>query len=136
MNPMQDALSKRRGKGLDLTISVGSPKDDKTDIGPSSLKSDESEAPSEMMGEGHEGELGQLAQILKNNPKALEYAKQLIAEAEPTEESPEEEAPTDGNLDKELTSSMTDYDREDLEKRKPRSLGEAARKAAMGRMKA
>jgi hypothetical protein len=48
---------------------------------------------------------------------------------------PMEEGAEPMDMDQEMLSDMSDFDKQDLATRKPRSLGERARQAAMERMK-
>lgn len=127
MNPMKEALQRRRGKGLDLTIAVGSP----------SPKEEQEENPdvlptSKEEGDGEMGaKLSQLKELLMD-PALKQQAMKMIME-EGSEEEDQEESEGMGSVDDEMMSSMSDYDKKDLMQRKPKSLGEYARKAALER---
>lgn len=127
MNPMMEALNKRRGKGLDITIAVTPDKDkaSKDSATPSSVEEEKPEMPEMDTG------FGELEKLLAT-PEAREKAKEILSMHEAKEPVAEE---GDENLDEELASSMSDYDKQDLEERNPRSLGERARKSSLERMR-
>lgn len=109
MDPMKDALAKRRGKGLDLTILLGG---EPIMTGQAKMNDDSDMAPPPAEGE----------------ESAMEEAQ----------ETPAEEDAEDNDLesaDKSLISGMSDYDKTSLQARKPKSLGEHARMGAMNRLK-
>jgi hypothetical protein len=106
MDPMKKALAMRRGQGIDIKIIVGESDEEqekKTDL-----------APKPAMPESEVAEDGQ-APLEAMDPKAM---PQGVENAE---------------MDAEMLDKMSEFDKQDLSSRKPRSLGEYAKKAAMGR---
>jgi hypothetical protein len=107
MDPMKEAMKRRRGQGFDITIMVNDKPvgDDKTsDLAPPPAKP-EMEAVSPLEAEG-------------------EVPQELAAEEDPAA------------LDEAMLSGMTDHDKAQAEApHKPKSLGDRARMAMMGRLK-
>lgn len=112
MEQMKKVLALRQGKGIDIKIIVGESEDEKekkTDLAPKPKMEEEDES------------------------KELEMpiSKDMQLEVEPKED--EEEMNGMEDMDKAVMSDMTDYEKEDLAGRKPRSFGERVRQAAMKR---
>lgn len=100
---MKDALAKRRGQGLEITISVEPKNEDKhSDLAP---KGDQPPEP--------------------GNPNSAQATM-------PGMEAPQPDA-VDPELHSALIGPMSDADKEDLKGRKPRSLMERAKMAHMGK---
>lgn len=97
MDPMKDALLRRRGKGIDLTIMIGEPQagdeDKKSDLAP----------PGESPEQDDES-------LVKTDQEGMDQEE---AEGYP------------------MLEPMDEMQKEDLMKRKPRSLGERAKQFAM-----
>lgn len=113
MDDMKQALQKRRGKGLDLTILLGG-------------------EPLLSIQQDDKNGNGDLAPTVKDKPGMLGGDDQTIPGQDDGTMS------SDGNTDDSdamMTSDMSDYDKQDLMNRKPRSLGDRARMDAMNRMK-
>lgn len=110
MDPMKKALAMRRGQGIDIKIIVGeSDGDKKTDLAP------KPESP--------------LASGADMKPIAAGSPMDQAVQGQPME------GHEDSEMDAEMLSQMSDFDKQDLAERKPRSLGERARQAAMERSK-
>lgn len=73
----------------------------------------------------------------KNTDLAPKPAQPMMADGKMQDPMATPEMPGQGdvNIDTDMLEGMTDHDKQDLEARKPRSLGERARQAALGRMK-
>lgn len=139
MNPMKEALAKRRGKGIEVAVEIGKPaakEEEKTDMAPAvEPEAAQPAAPVEGQPVDEMAQLQKLAEMVKENPEASAIVASLM-QAESAECAPEAaEQEEEPGIDEELTSDMTDYDKQDVAGReKPRSLGERAKKAALERL--
>lgn len=110
MDPMKKALAMRRGQGIDIKIIVGeSDGDKKTDLAPK-----------------------------PENPLASGADMKPIQAGSPMDQMVQDQQAQgheDADMDAHMLSQMSDFDKQDLSARKPRSLGERARQAAMERSK-
>jgi hypothetical protein len=133
-DPMKEALNRKRGKGIDLTIAVGSPQgepdgDDKSDLAPKT-KTDPSADPEAEEGDApHEDKLIQLMEQLKEQPEMVDMFQKMLNEQQNPDPS------QDQVMQESVEESMTPNDQQDLKDRKPRSLGDRVKQAALSRMK-
>ncbi len=109
LDPMREALKRRKGKGIDITITVdpeGGVEQKDTDLAPK--------------GEALQGEDEGLGKLMPGQ-----------------EQEPQLDGEDDLAMLEELTGDMTDYDKQQAMEpgRKPMSLGGRARTDALGRMK-
>lgn len=115
MNPMKEALSRRRGKASDLSIIIGLPEGAQVGVGAPEEKQTDL-APPPAAPEGEE----------EISPEEV-VAKPGLPEEnleEPAEDGSEE-------MREEMMSRMSPQDMEDLKSRKPRSIGDRAKMLAM-----
>jgi hypothetical protein len=139
---LKEALARRRGKGLEIDIAVGAPKQSSTDAlapeketpehGEKIMKTENTEA----------SNLSKLSELVRDNPEASALVAKMISDqsGEMAEESSmhtdtEEENESEDDKDevgKEIMGNLSDYEKADLMSReKPRSLGERAKMMAM-----
>lgn len=107
MDTMKEALKRRKGQSIDLTIVLGGPEGDAATInGISDLAPDQGGSPE-----------------LKDEQ-----------EMKPEGEIAPDKQPEEG-IDDEMISGLSDYDKKDMESRKPKSLMDRAMMDAMNRKK-
>lgn len=130
MNPMKDALGKRKGKSLDLTIMMGSPEEDKkdnsSDLAP---KGSEMKDEAQEMGQekSEDEKLMQLMSMLKDKPEAQSLVQELLSANQPDPSAMPSESDHEA-FGKSVVSDMGDMEKSDLASRtKPRSLMERAK---------
>jgi len=134
---MKEALAKRKGKGLEISVAVGKP-EEKTDMAP---KAELSKEHGEEIMEGEKEEMSnleKLAALVKDNPEASALVAKMLEEQgeEMSEEKSihgeSEEPEAEEEDSEEMISGMSDYDKQDVMSReKPRSLMERAQKMAL-----
>lgn len=153
MNPMKDALNKRKGKSLDVAVMVGEPKSDpgamagdnkdSTD-GDLAPKGDPMNSGSSMdMGDGKNSDdsdkLMQLMTMLKGKPEAQSLVADLFSGSKDMDDSKQSNMAPPSNdeksgMNQDLVGGMDDSDKADLASRtKPRSLFERARMAQLNK---
>lgn len=117
MHALKKALEMRKGKGLDLTIMIGAPKHDGSAQMSDSIKEPMDEAePSD----GH-------------GMKSMDEAMLMKKLDEAKSEDDSEDADQMDQLKHEIMGKMQDHEKESLMSRKPKSLMERAKMAAMGK---
>lgn len=123
MKAMKEALAKKRQKGLDLTIIIGAPKDG---LLPDKI---EHALPAHLSHGAADEE--QDKELIDE-----EIAKSDAMKGSPQEELGEVRDEEQGKLDnesmkKDLLGSMSEHEKMDLKHRKPRSLADRVRMAAL-----
>lgn len=108
---LMEALKRRQGKGIDLTIMVGTPKKE----GEHEDEEQDEALLAEKLGKEDESEEGHDTEALPD----------MNAEPEHRDEA------QDKKLFAEMMGKMSDYDKERLKSGKPRSLGDRVKKAMM-----
>ncbi len=115
MDPMKEALNRRRGKGVDVTILLnGLPEG--VEVGNAEVQNADDQN-------------SDLAPKGEQDSELPEHG-----EGTQPEEQEVDASAGDDEMGESITSGMSDFDKEDLQNRKPRSLGDRVKLAAMGRM--
>lgn len=123
---MLEALKRRRGKGMELTIMLGQGPMSEEEMEQNSNKSDDM-AP-EMKMQSPEGEDPHV-EVEMESPEMHEQEVQM------GEEDNKEFKKGDEDLDEEVLGQMSDYEKQRSMSAKPKSLMERARQAALMRKK-
>lgn len=108
-DPMKQALMKRKAHGLDITIVLGGMPE------------------KGMMPGGQESKESDLAPSPESDKAEMSQETDEI----PAEAKPEDEKSDDEGFADEMLGSMSEFDKADLMKRSPRSLGERAKQVAL-----
>ncbi len=117
-DPMKEALNRRRGKGVDMTILLsGLPEG--VQVNSAEIKNAD-DPTSDLAPKGDD-----MAEESQESPEVEQHEQ---AEPEAGEENHGEA------MDQEMTKDISDFDKNDLMNRKPRSLGDRVKQAAFGRM--
>lgn len=126
MKALKEALMKKRQKGLDLTIIIGSGHEPKEGLLP---MKPEHALPSHLPSGPADEE--QDRELIQDELAKAESLKDKHPVQDEMGEAQDEHELDDASMKKDLLDSMSEHEKMDLQHRKPRSLSERVRQAAL-----